>query len=139
MIDFIASRPSSFDNISQAIVWVYNHGSIKKKESACVSIPPQLVKKDNKWYWKTDLAASEPYWNGWFKDLNNDFLSVPAPKLLILAGTDRLDKNMLIAQMAGKFQLVVMPSCGHQIQEDDPKSTANILLTFLRRNRLLPD
>lgn len=38
--------------------------------------------------------------------------------MLLLAGTDRLDKELTIAQMQGKFQLVLLPSCGHAIQED---------------------
>lgn len=55
---------------------------------------------------------------GWFTDLSKHFLMTKAAKLLILAGTDRLDKDLTIAQMQGKFQLVVFPTCGHAIQED---------------------
>lgn len=55
---------------------------------------------------------------GWFTGLSNLFLSVKVPKLLLLAGTDRLDKDLTIAQMQGKFQLVVLPAVGHVIQED---------------------
>ena len=46
------------------------------------------------------------------------FLSVRGPKLLLLAGTDRLDKDLLVGQMQGKFQLVVLPAVGHVVQED---------------------
>jgi hypothetical protein len=38
---------------------------------------------------------------GWFKDLSLKFLSVKAGRLLILAGTDRLDKTLTIGQMQG--------------------------------------
>jgi hypothetical protein len=30
-----------------------------------------------------------------------------------LAGTDRLDKELMIGQMQGKFQMVVLPASGH--------------------------
>lgn len=41
---------------------------------------------------------------------------VPCPKMLLLAGTDRLDKVLTIGQMQGKFQLAVLPMAGHAIQ-----------------------
>ena len=31
----------------------------------------------------------------------------------MLAGTDRLDKELMIGQMQGKFQMVVLPASGH--------------------------
>jgi protein phosphatase methylesterase 1 len=54
----------------------------------------------------------------------------------MLAGTDRLDKELTIGQMQGKFQLVVLPT-GHTIQEDDPKKTAAALIQFLKRHKLI--
>lgn len=53
---------------------------------------------------------------GWFEGLSDLFLSLPAAKLLLLAGTDRLDKPLMIGQMQGKFQLVVLPAVGHTVQ-----------------------
>lgn len=38
--------------------------------------------------------------------------------MLLLAGTDRLDKALTIGQMQGKFQLELIPQVGHVIQED---------------------
>jgi hypothetical protein len=32
--------------------------------------------------------------------------------MLLLAGTDRLDKALTIGQMQGRFQLVLMPTAG---------------------------
>ena len=37
------------------------------------------------------------------------YLSVTAPKILMLAGTDRLDKPLTIGQMQGKFQMSLLP------------------------------
>ena len=37
----------------------------------------------------------------WFKGLSGKFLGSRAGKLLLLAGTDRLDKPLMIGQMQG--------------------------------------
>ncbi len=52
----------------------------------------------------------------------------------MLAGTDRLDKELMIGQMQGKFQLAVVPGVGHMLHEDDPTGVAEILVEFWRRN-----
>lgn len=40
------------------------------------------------------------------------FFLVIQPQILILAGTDRLDKPLTIGQMQGKFQLALLPQVG---------------------------
>jgi len=60
------------------------------------------------------------------------FLSISVPKLLMVAGTDRLDNEMIKAQMMGKFQFVLLPACGHTIQEDVCVSLLLDLLIFSR-------
>ena len=54
---------------------------------------------------------------GWFEGLSVKFLAARSARLLVLAGTDRLDDELMIGQMQGKFQLVVVPGVGHMIQE----------------------
>jgi protein phosphatase methylesterase 1 len=49
-----------------------------------------------------DLGGTEPYWRGWFEQLSAGFLSVPASKLLLLAGVDRLDRDLTVGQMQVK-------------------------------------
>jgi len=83
------------------------------------------------------LKKTQPYWKGWFENMSNLYLSVPAPKLLILADTDRLDTPLTTGQMMGKFQLVILPNVGHLIQEDAPDKTASIIHNFLTRFRIL--
>jgi protein phosphatase methylesterase 1 len=39
-------------------------------------------------------------------------------KQLILAGSERMDKELTIAQMQGKFSMKVIHDCGHVVQED---------------------
>lgn len=61
------------------------------------------------WVWRTPLAASQPFWEGWYKGLSDMYMSVITPKILVLAGTDRLDRPLTVGQMQGKFQLVLLP------------------------------
>jgi len=86
--------------------------------------------------WAVDLSTTEEYWPGWFKDLSSSFLSAPTAKLLMLAGVDRLDRDLTVGQMQGKFQMLVLPQVGHAIQEDSPDKVAEAIAQFLVRNRL---
>ncbi|KNZ61743.1 protein phosphatase methylesterase 1 [Puccinia sorghi] len=52
--------------------------------------------------WITDLRQSQPHWEGWFRGLSGKFLVQKTARLLVLAGTDRLDKELMIGQMQGK-------------------------------------
>ena len=54
---------------------------------------------------------------GWFTGLSSKFLASRTARLLVLAGTERLDKELMIGQMQGKFQLVVIPGVGHMVHE----------------------
>lgn len=54
---------------------------------------------------------------GWFRGLSSSFLAIRTARLLVLAGTERLDKELMIGQMQGKFQLAVVPETGHMIHE----------------------
>ena len=62
-------------------------------------------------------------------------LSVPAPKLLLLAGVDRLDRELMVGQMQGKFQMQVLPQCGHAVHEDSPENVADAISNFMLRNK----
>jgi len=86
--------------------------------------------------WRIDLAATEPHWSGWFTGMSARFLGVPAAKMLLLAGVDRLDRDLTVGQMQGKFQMQVLPQVGHAIHEDSPDKVAEVLASFLTRNKL---
>jgi protein phosphatase methylesterase 1 len=109
------------------------------------------------WVWRTNLSATKPFWENWFVGLSRKFLDARGGKLLLLAGTDRLDKELMIGQMqgmclenlcrlsiiirlctyfsiTGKYQLQVFPEAGHFVHEDQPVKTAQILADFYRRN-----
>ena len=85
--------------------------------------------------WRIDLAKTEPYWKGWFSGMSQLFLGCAVPKLLLLAGVDRLDKDLTIGQMQGKFQMQVLPQSGHAVHEDAPDKVAESVATFLVRNK----
>ncbi|KAM3142559.1 hypothetical protein pb186bvf_005461 [Paramecium bursaria] len=126
----IKNRPKQFKSYEQAIQWSINSSTLKTLASARISIPAQLqeVKDEagNLQYlgWRVDLLKTEPYWKGWFEGLTQCFLDIRIPKILMLAEKERLDKDLTVAQMQGKFRLVVLVNTGHSIQEDDPINTA---------------
>lgn len=112
--------------------------TIRSSTSARISVPA-LLRHDasglsHQWTWRTDLAATQPYWEGWFAGLSQKFLDAKGGKLLLLAGTDRLDKELMIGQMQGKYQLQVFPEAGHFLHEDQAEKTAMTVAEFYRRN-----
>ncbi|EFJ40833.1 hypothetical protein VOLCADRAFT_77814 [Volvox carteri f. nagariensis] len=147
MMNILAGRPASFRSVEEAVTWAVRSGMSRNKEAAAVSMPSQLVEKPlgdpggggegpRQWTWRTPLELSRPYWEGWYTGLSEAFLQLPCPKALLLAGTDRLDRALTIGQMQGKFQLILMPTAGHAIHEDEPDRAAEHLLGFLRRFRV---
>ena len=88
------------------------------------------------WVWRTPLHLSQPYWEGWYKGLSDLYMTVTAPKVLVLAGTDRLDRALTVGQMQGKFQLVLLPQAGHAVHEDQSERAADVIATFIQRFRI---
>ena len=135
MKTYLAQRPGIFASIDEAVSWHTRSRTIRNQESAQVSVPSLLIQRESgKCIWKTDLNSTSPWWEGWFKGMSQKFLKGRGAKALILAGTDRLDTELMIGQMQGKFQLTVLPEAGHFIQEDVPERTAELLVEFFRRN-----
>ncbi|KAL1922184.1 uncharacterized protein VTP21DRAFT_9723 [Calcarisporiella thermophila] len=135
---YINSRPTEFQSMEQAIKWMVRSGTVHNVESARLSVPPLLVENAvGNYAWRTDLNYSRPFWTEWFQGLSDKFLNAQGAKLLILASTDYLDKELMIGQMQGKFQLIVFSNCGHAVEEDDPERMASTLLDFMRRNQRL--
>lgn len=102
-------------------------------------MPAQVVEKTDekigqKYYeWKTDLMATKPYWIEWFTGLTQVFLDTRLPKQLLLAGSERMDKELTIAQMEGRFSMVVIEDVGHSIQEDNPARVVEVLKEFITK------
>jgi len=142
MEGIVKSMPKSFPSLEAAIQWAVRSNTIKNLASAKVSIPPQLVESTNpktgakEYVWKVDLMASEKHWMGWFKGLTKSFLSIQVPKVLLLAGAERMDNELTIAHMQGKFRLKVIYDVGHSVQEDNWKETGKICYEFLHNFRI---
>ncbi|PIA17260.1 protein phosphatase methylesterase [Coemansia reversa NRRL 1564] len=134
---FINARPRSFASIGSAIQWHIDSEAVQNLESARLSVPSLVTSRGNVWTWRTQLLPTEKFWRGWYEGLSQTFVKAPTAKLLILAGTDRLDKELLIAQMQGKFQLELLPAAGHTIQEDLPQRVADLIVSFWKRNQRL--
>lgn len=86
--------------------------------------------------WRINLSKTEVHWKGWFQGLSELFLNTPAPKLLLLANIGGLDTSLTVGQMQGKFQMVVLPRCGHAIHEDLPERVADMIASYLVRQKL---
>ncbi|CUS10147.1 unnamed protein product [Tuber aestivum] len=147
MQTYLSTRPSGFTSLAQGIEWHTRSRTIRNPTSARISVPALLLLTDTAqpessedsspprpWRWRTDLAKTQPFWQGWFVGLSKKFLEARGGKLLILAGTDRLDRELIIGQMQGKYQLVVLPEVGHFLHEDAPGKTAGTLVEFYKRN-----
>lgn len=141
MASWLRARPASFSSVERAVRYVTKAGHVRNSDSARLSVPAQLLclceEGKHRWVWRTKLGQSERYWRGWFQGLSPLFLSVNAAKMLVLASVDRLDKDLMIAQMQGKFQNILIPAAGHTVHEDQPEQTAQVILDYLQRNLFL--
>jgi protein phosphatase methylesterase 1 len=107
MQTYLSTRPVGFPSLESGIEWHIRSRTIRNSISARTSVPALLVHEDTRgsrpWVWRTDLAATQPFWEGWFVGLSKKFLEARGGKLLLLAGTDRLDKELTIGQMQGEL------------------------------------
>ncbi|ERF68540.1 Protein phosphatase methylesterase 1 [Endocarpon pusillum Z07020] len=149
METYLSSRPSSFPSLASAIEWHTRSRTIRNSFSARVSVPSLLLpvptepnpssshpttETTTSYTWRTPLPPTQPFWPTWFEKLSSKFLASRGAKLLLLAGTDRLDKELMIGQMQGKYQLHVFPDAGHFLHEDQPAKVAAVVAEFWRRN-----
>ncbi|GMH32638.1 hypothetical protein BSKO_00472 [Bryopsis sp. KO-2023] len=138
MLTLLKQRPPSFPSQEAAVEWALSTRMSRNEEAACISLPNMLKPSpDGTGYvWRTLLKESEQFWRGWFTGLSDMFLAIEKPKMLVLVGTDRLDKALTIGQMQGRFQMVVLPAAGHAVQEDESEDVAETVGTFMKRFRI---
>jgi protein phosphatase methylesterase 1 len=107
MQTYLSTRPVGFPSLESGIEWHIRSRTIRNSVSARTSVPALLVHEETRgsrpWAWRTDLAATQPFWEGWFVGLSKKFLEARGGKLLLIAGTDRLDKELTIGQMQGEL------------------------------------
>ena len=137
---FLQRRPSYFHSVQDAVTWSMK-GTLRNSRSAMISIPDTLVRETMgdetvRFRWRTNLLSSYKYWKGWYHGLSELFVSIPSKnmsRLLILADVNRLDKELTIAQMQGKFEMKVIGHSGHFIHEDVPSAVQSVLCDFFKR------
>lgn len=109
---YLQTRPAQFRSLDQAIEWHVKSRTLRNMQSARASVPPLFYQNaEGLFVWKTDLSKTEAYWENWFNGMSSKFLAAKGAKLLILAGTDRLDKELMIGQMQGKHRHVTTDYC----------------------------
>ena len=114
MQSYLSTRPSGFASLESGIEWHVRSRTIRNSVSARTSVPSLLTLHESEdevssrpWRWRTDLGKTQPFWEGWFVGLSKKFLSAKGcGKMLLLAGTDRLDTELTIGQMQGKRSLL---------------------------------
>ena len=142
MENIVHNRPDKFNSIQKGIEYMYKSGTIKNIESARISVPPLLKEEKNEktgkifYKFKTNLLDSKPFWNEWFIGLTKAFLSCNIPKMLMLAGIERMDKDLTIAQMQGKYKLSIMRNVGHIMHEDKPDEAMKFINEFIHTFRI---
>jgi protein phosphatase methylesterase 1 len=109
MQTYLSTRPGGFASVESAIDWHMRSRTVRNSVSARTSVPALLVHDDSvdasrPWRWRTNLAATQPFWEDWFVGLSKKFLGAKGGKMLLLAGTDRLDTELTIGQMQGMFE-----------------------------------
>lgn len=141
---FLSRRPNAFASYSEAIKWHLLSRLLRNEDSANVSVP-NLVCKDvsGRLVWKSNLAKMSKFWDSWFSGMSARFIECGSnrdhkvAKLLLLSSNETLDKQLMIGQMQGKYQLVVFNNslnAGHFLHEDIPKQLAMSIMGFMRRN-----
>ena len=106
MRTYLSTRPGGFATVEAGVEWHIRTRTIRNQFSARASVPALLTHDEGEdearpWRWRTDLAATQPFWEDWFVGLSKKFLEARGGKLLLLAGTDRLDTELTIGQMQG--------------------------------------
>lgn len=138
MPSLVKTWPASFASLDEAAEWGVRSRQLRTIDAARISVPGMLKLVDGRYVWVLDLLETKPFWDSWFKGLDQAFLSAGASRLLILAGTGRLDKDLLMGQMQGKYQLVVFNDCGHFLHEDRPSKVGITIVEFWERNAKPP-
>jgi protein phosphatase methylesterase 1 len=106
---YLTLRPATFSSLDDAVEWHIASRTLRNRESARASVPGIVVPmmESGWWRWRTDLSRTEEYWGEWFGGMSGKFLGSRGAKMLALAGTDRLDKELLVGQMQGEYSLLL--------------------------------
>ena len=82
--------------------------------------------------------ASKKYWNDWFIGLTKSLLSINVPKNLMFADIERMDKDLSIVQIQGKYKLSILRNVGHIMHEDVTDKVMGVIDDFIHTFRITP-
>jgi len=134
-----SEKVTLFTSIESAVQWYKAENPNVSSKLAEVSMTPRLKKQNNaRLVYKMPFEATRNYWQGWFENMSEKFLSVKTYKISFLAGsgndaTRKMTTELTRAHMQGKFQLEMFPGTSHCIQEDDPIEMISKIEIFMRR------
>ena len=80
--------------------------------------------------------ASKKYQNDWFIGLTKSFLSIKVPKTLMFADIERMDKDLSIVQIQGKYKLSILKNVVHIMHEDAPDKVMGVIDDFIHTFRI---
>lgn len=129
----LAARPERFASEAAAVEFIAASGEMQSVESAAVSAPGRLARRDGALVWRTDLMKCEKEWGEWFRGFADAFIAAKPYKVLVLPDINRLDTPFTIGHMTGKFQLEVVLNTSHCVHEDNPKKFADIIVRLIKR------
>ncbi|OAD62622.1 Protein phosphatase methylesterase 1 [Eufriesea mexicana] len=152
MQSFLRSRPSSFISISQAVEWCVRSGQIRNIQSAKVSVPGQIKNIETNKLATHDidlLSQSSCECNSETTIPREDIIQeeepINMPPPPIPTNTTATKKYVWRIDLSkteqhwfgwfkGKFQMQVLPACGHAVHEDVPDKVAEAIATFMVRS-----
>lgn len=134
----LESWPHEFPSVASCVDWSVRNHHPSKICSAEKSIPPSLhrTSPDGPYTLRPNLTAYEENWQSWFLNFNTSFLGlekIKMPHFLLLSSPDRLDNELTVAQMQGKFQLkLIQGGCGeHFLHVREQRKRERTLLRHL--------
>ncbi|EPY24275.1 protein phosphatase methylesterase 1 [Angomonas deanei] len=138
MKDFLKKRPNTFPTVKDAETWFLQLGGMRSPSGAARAVPallkPMEIHGVTVYTWKTDLGKMETVWDSWFDDLDKRFINLPFSKMLCLANAERLDTQLTVAQMQGKFQFELIGNdCGHYVMDDATATLGTKIRHFIHR------
>ena len=152
-ITYLNQRPRSFPSTAAAVEWVLESGLVRNRDSALVSIPC-ILRPDpdsGEMVWRSDIST-QARWSEWFSNMSQTFLLLKGcAKLVVMAHPDGLDRDLMLGQMQGLFQLELLPPpagaaallqnprgavWGHFVHEDHPDFVAAAIIRFLSRQNM---
>ena len=142
MEQIVKNRPVHFPDLQSVVKYGLLGGQVKDKRSARISMPAQVKEVTDqatgliKYVWRTDLLATKEFWPEWFDGLTQTFLGLQTKKVLFLAGAERMDTELTVSHMQGKYEMNVIADCGHVIQEDQPAKLAEKIMEFIERRKI---